>query len=336
MKFLKLGDWHFGVKQDDPWVQNIQLDGIRQAIEYSKSRGITNWLQAGDVFDVRKAISHKTMEFTRQVFDEIHEAGIVVYAIVGNHDMALKDKIHPNACNELLGHLPNVIVIDKPQTIDLGVKIDLIPWICAENQQEIFEFVKNSKSEYCMGHFELNGFYFYKGMKSHGSEPDFLKNYKRVWSGHFHTISENRNVTYIGTPWSLTAGDENDPRGFWMFDSETKESTFIQNETMWHRRIDYPTSINPEIYRNLSVRLFVTKVDKQLAAFETALEEVVHELKVVNRVDSAVDVVVDEDTEIESMPTLINGYIDALPDLSEGDTDALKAMTQKLYVEASQ
>ncbi|SSU39246.1 DNA repair exonuclease [Acinetobacter baumannii] len=336
MKFLKLGDWHLGVKQDDPWIQNIQMLGIRQAIEYSKANSINTWLQAGDVFDVRKAITHKTIEFARKLFDEIQAAGIKVIIVVGNHDMHFKEKIHPNACTELLGHLDHVVVIDTPQTINLGLDIDFIPWICDENREDIMTFIKASKSKFCMGHFELNGFYFYKGMQSHGSEPDFLKSYKRVWSGHFHTISKNKNVTYIGTPWSLTAGDENDPRGFWVFDTDTEESSFIQNDTMWHRRIDYPTQINPENYRDLSVRLYVTKVDKGLSAFETALENVVHELKVVNRVDTSSSLEVDEDvSSVKSLAELIVEYVESIEDLSTDDATAIKDMSKLLYVEAT-
>lgn len=338
MKILKLGDWHLGVKQDDPWLQNIQLDGVRQAIKYSVENGITEWIQAGDVFDVRKAITHKTMKFARQLFEEINSAGIHVFIVVGNHDMALKEKIHPNACSELLGHLPNVTVIDKPVTLNFGFHfVDMIPWICDENREDILNFIEKSKSKYCMGHFELNGFYFYKGLKSHGTEPDFLKKYKRVWSGHFHTISKNRNVTYIGTPWTLTAGDENDERGFWVFDSDTEESEFVQNTTMWHRRINYPSTINLETYRNLSVRLYVTKVDKNLAKFETALEEVVHELKVVSRIDTSVEVddTATDDVEVMTMPELIDEYIEALPDLSDEDIEVTKAIAKNLYIGAS-
>ncbi|EQA7786752.1 metallophosphoesterase [Acinetobacter baumannii] len=336
MKILKLGDLHIGVKQDDPWIQNIQMDGIKQAIDYSKSKGISTWLQAGDWFDVRKAITHKTMNFNRKICELIEDAGITVYVIVGNHDSTFKNTIFPNACDELLSQFKNFNVINKVCTLEFDdVKIDMVPWICDENQDEIMEFIKNSNSKFCMGHFELNGFYFYKGMKSHGAEPDFLKAYKRVWSGHFHTISENRNVTFIGTPWSLTSGDENDPRGFWEFDTETEESIFVQNSTMWHRRIDYPTSINPEVYRNLSVRVFVTKVDSKLAKFETDLEEVVHELKIVNRVDSSVEIVEDTSDEVKSMVDLIEEYIGALPDLSDGDSEAIKSISKALYMEAS-
>ncbi|MFP9166840.1 hypothetical protein ACLI1Y_15840, partial [Enterococcus faecalis] len=170
-----------------------------------------------DIFDVRKAITHKTMEFAREIVQTLDDAGITLHTIVGNHDLHYKNVMHPNASTELLAKYPNVKVYDKPTTVDFdGCLIDLIPWMCEENTGEILEHIKTSSASFCVGHWELNGFYFYKGMKSHGLEPDFLKTYKEVWSGHFHTISEAANVRYIGTPWTLTAGDENDPRGFWM------------------------------------------------------------------------------------------------------------------------
>lgn len=93
MKILHLGDFHIGVKQDDPWVQDIQRDGIRQAIEYSKKHGIKTWIQYGDWFDVRKAITHRTMEFNREIVDMISKAGIHVHVTIGNHDMAFKNTI---------------------------------------------------------------------------------------------------------------------------------------------------------------------------------------------------------------------------------------------------
>ena len=336
MKFLKMGDWHLGVKQDDPWIQGIQWDGIQQAINYSLEHGIKRWLQAGDVFDVRKAITHKTMQFTRQIFNAIEDAGIKLDIVVGNHDMTFKEKIHPNACTELLTQFKNVTIHDKFNTITIdGIEIDMIPWICSENAVDILANIGKTKSKYCMGHFELNGFYFYKGLKSRGVEPDFLKGYKRVWSGHFHTISESNNVTYIGTPWTLTAGDENDKRGFWVFDTETEESEFIANETMWHRRIHYPSSINPEMYRNLSVRVVINSIDKDLVKFETALENVVHELKMINKVDHLVEFNdVEDEIEIKTLNEMMDEYVDAL-DIKSEDAESIKKMANELYLEVS-
>lgn len=339
MKILNLGDWHLGVKADDEWVQSIQLDGIKQAIEYSKKNGITTWIQYGDIFDVRKAITHKTMEFAREIVQMLDDAGITLHTIVGNHDMHFKNTLTPNASTELLAKYPNVKVYDKPTTVDFdGCLIDLIPWMCEENTGEILEHIKTSSASFCVGHWELNGFYFYKGMKSHGLEPDFLKTYKEVWSGHFHTISEAANVRYIGTPWTLTAGDENDPRGFWMFDTETERMEFIPNSTTWHRRIQYPFKgkIDYKDFTNLSVRVIVTEVDKNLTKFESELEKVVHSLRVVSKIDNSVESDDSEEVEVQSLQTLMEEYINAIPDITDSDREALIQYANQLYVEATQ
>ncbi|QNJ50422.1 SbcD-like subunit of palindrome specific endonuclease [Escherichia phage a15] len=339
MKILNLGDWHLGVKADDEWVQSIQLDGIKQAIEYSKKNGITTWIQYGDIFDVRKAITHKTMEFAREIVQMLDDAGITLHTIVGNHDMHFKNTLTPNASTELLAKYPNVKVYDKPTTVDFdGCLIDLIPWMCEENTGEILEHIKTSSASFCVGHWELNGFYFYKGMKSHGLEPDFLKTYKEVWSGHFHTISEAANVRYIGTPWTLTAGDENDPRGFWMFDTETERMEFIPNNTTWHRRIHYPFKGKNDYkdFTNLSVRVIVTEVDKNLTKFESELEKVVHSLRVVSKIDNSVESDDSEEVEVQSLQTLMEEYINAIPDITDSDREALIQYANQLYVEATQ
>ena len=67
MKIIHSGDWHLGVRADDPWVQDVQRHGIKQHIDYAKKHGIKTIIQYGDIFDVRKAITHKTMEFAREM-----------------------------------------------------------------------------------------------------------------------------------------------------------------------------------------------------------------------------------------------------------------------------
>lgn len=338
MKIIHSGDWHLGVKADDPWVQEIQLKGIRDHIAYAKKHNIKTIIQYGDIFDVRKAITHKCMEFARQIVGELHDAGIHLITIVGNHDMHYKNTLTPNAAQEVMGKYPNVTVIEHPMTMDFdNVKIDLIPWMCDENTTEIMEHIKNTKATICIGHWELNGFYFYKGMKSHGLEPDFLKKYKNVYSGHFHTISEAANVKYIGTPWTLTAGDENDPRGFWVQDTGLGTFDFVPNETTWHRKIFYPNdTIDFNDFKNIAVRVIVEQVDKGLPKFESELEKIVHSLRVVSKVDNTVDGEADEEVEVKSLLDLMEEYIDALPDgHTDEDRESLKALSKQLYIEVS-
>lgn len=337
MKILHTGDWHLGVRNDDPWVQDVQRHGIQQAIEYSKENEITTWIQYGDIFDVRKAITHKTMEFAREIAESLEGEGINLITIVGNHDMHYKNTLTPNASTEILGKYDHITVIDKPTTMDFdGTLIDLCPWMCEENASEIMKHIKESSAEYCIGHWELNGFYFYKGMKSHGLEPDFLKKYKQVWSGHFHTISSAANVKYIGTPWTLTAGDENDPRGFWVQDTGLSTFDFVPNEITWHRKLIYPVTgqVDFEEFRNLAVRIIITAVDEDLPKFESELEKVVHELRTVSKVDNSVESEDGEEVEVKSLLDLMEEYIQALEDLSADDIKALKVMSKQLYIEA--
>lgn len=336
MKILNVGDLHIGVKNDDEWIQNIQRSGIKQAIDYSKANGISTWIQYGDFFDTRKAVTQRCMNFSREISGMLKDAGINMHVIIGNHDAHLRNSIKLNSVSELLRDYSHITIYEKPTTVNFdGIDIDLIPWMCDENATDIHQHIKTSGAEYCIGHWELTGFYFYKGLKSHGLEPDFLKKYKQVWSGHFHTISEAANVKYIGTPWTLTAGDENDPRGFWEFDTETEEMKFIPNETTWHRKIFYPNeTINYDDFKDLSVRVIVEKVDKDLTKFESELEKRVHELRVVNKVDNSVDTSdSDEELDIKRLTDMMAEYIDALPDANEKESKALKALANKLYLE---
>lgn len=341
MKILKIGDLHFGVKNDCPWMQNAQRQFINQAIDYSVKHGIAQWIQTGDWFDVRKAISHKTMEFNREMVELIENAGIHVDVIVGNHDMHFKNRIHPNACTEILTQYKNFRVFAEPTTVDYdGFDIDLIPWICDENEAQIMDFIANSNSTHCVGHFELVGFYFYKGIKSHGSDPAFLRKYKQVISGHYHTESENKNVIYIGTPYTITSGDEDDIRGFRVFDTTTETYEFVANNTTWHKRIMYPTTEKPESFRGLSVRMFVNEIDAKFSKFETALESVVHELRVVTKThksseENNVGGVAEEETDgsIATIPDLMGEYVTLLPELSEDDKKSVIEMSNKLYME---
>lgn len=327
-----IGDLHYGVSRDDPWIQNIQSKSTDQVIEYCVKNGIKDVIQTGDWFDVRKWVTHVTMEFSRKNVEKYLSAGINLHIIIGNHDLHYKNTIHPNSVSELLSRYPNVKIYDKPTTVDFdGVLFDMIPWMCETNTSDILEHIKTSNAEYCVGHWELNGFYFYKGMKSHGLEPDFLKKYKQVYSGHFHTISSASNIQYVGTPYSITAGDENDPRGFWDFnDGELK---FIENPVMWHQKIYYPCNIDVKDYTDLAVRLVVSKPDDKLADFESSLEKVVHSLHTIS--PKLADVQQEEvDVEVKSLDDLISKYIFSLDSLKKPEMEIIHKYAIELKNEA--
>lgn len=337
MNYVLIGDTHAGLRQDNPWNEENLYAVFKQIVEYCKEHGITRGFHAGDFFDVRKATTQTTMNFVREkLVPLLTEAGIVLDTLVGNHDCQFKDKIRPNAPREILSQYECFNVIDEPTTVDLGGgnSIDLIPWICQENSQRIFEFIKQSKANFCLGHFELSGYYFYKNSKAdHGLEPDFLKKYDRVYSGHYHHANEGDNVFYIGTPLTMSANDEDETRGFYVFTGKP-ELTFIANPVCHHRRIMYPAQkdVDLEQFRNCAVRLIVSEIDKGLAKFQTKIEEIAYEINIIDKVQTDSDV--DTDFEIKTVRGLITEYI-ANMQITDDEKEEVNKLISELYAEVS-
>lgn len=337
MKYVLIGDTHAGLRGDNPWNEDNLYAVFKQIAEYCKANGIKTGFHAGDFFDVRKATTQTTMNFVREkVVPLLEDAGLHLYVLVGNHDCQFKDKIRPNAPREILDQYDCFTVVDSPVSINLdeGNNLDLIPWICKENEKEIFDFVKKSKSNLCLGHFELSGYYFYKNSKAdHGLEPDFLKKYMRVFSGHYHHANEGDNVFYIGTPLTMSANDEDETRGFYVFEGKP-ELTFIPNPQCHHKKVIYPKDKDIDIttLMNCSVRLFVNEIDDQLPAFQTGLEKVVYELSVKDNLKNDSDI--DTDFEIETSTALMMKYIDGM-NHSDEDKAEIKKMISALYAEVS-
>lgn len=347
-----LGDLHIGVSKDNPWIEKNIYDSLKYFTDYCKNNNIDTIIQAGDWFDSRKAISHRTLEFNREKILPLFE-GLKVYVIIGNHDCHFKNQIFPNSVHEILSHYDNFNVINEPTSIKFNkVNFDLIPWICQENESKIFDFIKNTDSDFCLGHFELNGFYFYRGLKSHGLEPNFLEKYKYVYSGHFHTISSNSNVLYVGTPFTITSGDSNDQRGAWVFNTKrpanvSHYASFVTNPETYHFKLflsdDNPiTSEQIEIYKNKNVSLVVQEfadkklLDKILSTFESICNNFTYQMgfEILGDLESS-DEIAQSFTEQESQKTmdLVKDEIFKL-DESEEQKQLLLTMFNQLYSEA--
>lgn len=284
-KTIFLGDLHQGASNDDEYLRNEQTKFFHFLCDYAKANNITRMIQTGDWFDDRKGLSQETIRYQRtfliplleSVFDEI-------VVLPGNHDLHFKNKITPNSVTEIFSSRPKFRVIETPETILLGtVTLDVIPWICTENEQLVKTFIANSQSDMCVGHFELDGFEFYKGVPSSGESMEFLSNYKKVYSGHYHTRSNHGNVEYVGTPYTLTMGDANDVRGFTVFDDETFVGDLIENPECGHFKIVYNSEFDGDVadlsrYENKRVTIIIEETDDKLDAILTTLERICNQL----------------------------------------------------------
>lgn len=337
-KIIYLGDLHLGASKDNPVIQRAQKEAVRFMIAYAEQHDIEVILQLGDFFDVRSGVSQETLNFLNNEITPLFESwGGEVDVLVGNHDMHLRNVITPNSPKEVL-RSDCYVVHEHPTFVQVGsTMIDIIPWICKDNEEQINEFIKESHSEYCVGHFELDGFEMYKGTVAKGERTaDFLERYKHVFSGHYHTASQRGNVTYTGTPITLTMGDANEARGFWVHDLDTGEFEFVRNPngTMHHSLMyseDFDVNCIDD-YAGKFVRLIVPMVDKRLDAVLAKFEDVCADFKHKETFELTVDL---NDDSIETLATIdvAKAYLETLV-TDPIDRELTEAIFLRTYNEA--
>lgn len=286
-KIIIVGDLHIGHTKDDIWREEYISKFLDDVTAYAQKNGIKNIIQTGDVFDSTTGLTHATLKTNNDHFiKNVQDKDLEAYVITGNHDLRYKNTLTPNAVREIFGGQNNFHIFDEPTTVEIeGLKIDMIPWICEDNEERIMNFIKNSDSKMCVGHFELSGFMYNATTPSSGYEPNFLSGYELVISGHYHTINSGANVQYVGTPYTLNFNDVDERRGFWILDTENiHDLEFVPNEDMWHKQINYvdDIEINIEDYKNKSVRVIIdTEIDKdKYGEFIDGIAEVAHATKI--------------------------------------------------------
>tara|TARA_R110000823_G_scaffold200078_1_gene331089 strand:- start:130 stop:1197 length:1068 start_codon:yes stop_codon:yes gene_type:complete len=229
-----LGDTHLGSRNDHQafhdYFERFYGDIF---FPYLKEHNIKTVIQLGDLFDRRKYINFYTLKRSREyLFDRLVEAGIHMDVFVGNHDTYFKNTNEVNSPELLLkDYAETVSVYSEPVDIEYdGTKMTLLPWVCSGNYELCLDHINKTDSQILLGHLELAGFEMYRGaINDHGMDAKLFDKFDTVMSGHFHHKSSRGNIHYVGTPYEMTWSDYNDPRGFHIFDTDTRELTFIRN-----------------------------------------------------------------------------------------------------------
>lgn len=198
-----------------------------------EARGIKTVIQLGDLFDRRKYVNFYTLKRSKEYFfDELRARGIYMHVFVGNHDTYFKNTNEVNSPELLLqDYRAFVSVYSEPVDLKFEhTKVTLLPWVCSGNYEQCMHHIDQTNAQILFGHLELSGFEMHRGaVNDHGMDVKPFDKFDTVISGHYHHKSSRGNIHYTGTPYEMTWSDYNDPKGFHIFDTETRELEFIQN-----------------------------------------------------------------------------------------------------------
>jgi len=234
-----------------------------------EEENIKDIIHLGDIVDRRKYINIYTAKRLHEDFLQ-PVSNYNLHIIAGNHDTYFKNTNSVNALRYVIeGRYDNITLYDNvAEEVEFdGIKMLFVPWICDENREQTLKAIDDTNAQICMGHLELSGFEMYRGSgASHGDDPNIFNKFDVVCSGHYHHRSSNRNIFYLGAPCEYTWVDFNDPKGFHIFDTETRELEFILNPYSIFKKYHYDdldkdvstvTNIDASEFSNCYVKVIV-------------------------------------------------------------------------------
>ena len=340
MKVAILTDTHYGARKGSKHLHDY-FEKFYDEVFFPtlEAEGIDTVIHMGDAFDSRKSIDYQSLEWSKRVvFDRLQKYD--VHMIVGNHDTYYKNTNEVNSPGLLLSDYTNISVYDEPTEVNFEeLKVLFIPWINAKNYENSIKLIKDTSSICAMGHLELNGFRAHRGhVMEDGMDSKLFEKFEKVFSGHYHTRSDNGKIFYLGNPYEMYWNDVNDARGFHIFDTDTLTHTPINNPYKLFYNIYYEDTnhklFNSTEYGNKIVKVIVRKKSKP-KDFEKFIDKLytagVHDLKIIENFEIQESENFDIDEE-ENTLSILNRYIDE----SEFDLDKniIKGIFQDLYSQA--
>ena len=342
MKVAIITDQHFGFKKGSKlyldYFQKFYDEVFFPTIE---KLGITTVLDLGDTFDNRKGCDLYSLDWAkRNYFSRLASNEVSVISIVGNHTAYYKNTNDINTIDLLLREYDNIRILSESEQVRVGnLDILFIPWINQENSARTYKMIKESKAKVAMGHLELNGFVATHGhTMENGADFECYDKFKQVFSGHYHTRSNNGRIYYLGNPYEMFWNDCNDPRGFHIYDTDTLKLKTINNPNQLYKKIFYNDTPRQLFkfgeYKNKIVKVIVkTKSsEKEYDRFMESLSKAnPYDIKVIERTD---DLIFDGDIvdQTEDTMTLLNSYIDDLE--TNLNKSKIKGLVKDIYQEA--
>jgi DNA repair exonuclease SbcCD nuclease subunit len=356
MKIAILNDTHIGYKNSSELFFDYQKKFFDEFFDYCDKNDIKTILHLGDIFDHRKHISVKALQFIRvHILDEIRNRSMHMHILPGNHDIVFKNTLQLCSMFEILHHYKDCVSIHmNPKLIDFdGTPIGVVPWITEDNQGDCVSFITTAQTTILCGHFEIAGFRYIanSNMQSSGFDRGLFKRYDMVLSGHYHTKSNHDNITYLGSQYQFNWSDVDDRKYFHVLDTSTRDLTPVENTSKLYTKYYYDDTDcesidelldesvhNSERIKGNYVRVIVTHKNDHFLfdKYVDALKEFdPFDLQIIENFDNVFsDNDEDQNLVIEDTSKLLSDFVDANVN-TDLDKDILKQHLNTLYTEAA-
>ena len=256
-KVLVFTDLHLGLKGASKKRLAICVKVVKDIIAYAKNNGISTCVFCGDWHHTRVSTENNVLNVSYKLMSALAKH-LKVYAILGNHDIYMKNSSDINSM-VIFNDIENVEVVGSLKEVDINGKLGLfIPW-----QTDVTELEKD-KYDFMFGHFEISYKYLLQAYIEQHSETkkadyslqkkidndnligpknetksaqlvgDFVEHAKKggtVFAGHIHTrkefLAKGRNFVFVGSPYQQTLGEKDTQCGFYVIDEDGKHK-FIE------------------------------------------------------------------------------------------------------------
>lgn len=220
-------DLHIGVHVNSPLWHKIALQWVDWFAASLKQNNIKDVIFCGDFYHNRESIDLTSLQIGADIINKLQEFNLIM--IAGNHCSYFKNNAAINSLSIFRGRQNITVVDDKVHEIQIGANCNavLCPWGTEMNDIP--------KGDVTFGHFEIQTFKMntFKMCEQGFSIRKLLEISPLIFSGHFHfrdeRLFEIGNIVYVGNPFQTDANDIGNSKGYYIFEGDTKEFTFVEN-----------------------------------------------------------------------------------------------------------
>ena len=248
--FVATSDIHGNLKNLVPFKQTLEL-----AFAKCKELGCPLFI-GGDLNDTKATLRSEFVGFICEIFYRYKD--VEKYILIGNHDMENHHN-HESHSLEFMKSLPNTQVIDNPGFI-MGDWYAIPYRHTNEDVLKELQIAKDLGAKKLLMHQGVMGAKQSEYILDKSSVTlEDLEGFDLVLTGHYHSHQTMRNVTYFGSPFTVSFAEANQPKCLWFVSDDGHMEAITTDcrkhiELVWESKI--PEQI-PEIDPNDIVKVIL-------------------------------------------------------------------------------